>query len=301
MQSPASGTEQAAGRRRSVVVTGASTGIGRAIAARLVAQGYRVFGSVRTAGDGERLVAELGPAFTPLQFDVTDHAAVELGARRVADVLDGQPLVGLVNNAGIAVPGPVLHLPLGELERQLAVNVTGVVGVTQAFAPLLGAGPRKQGLAGKPGRIVNISSVSGRIAYPFMGAYAASKFALEALSDALRRELIIYGVDVIVIQPGAVQSEIWGKEPAFAQQLAETDYGLSLQRYRRFASSLQRKSMPADVVAATVQRALEARRPRTRYTLANRPLTGWWLPRLLPTRTFDRIVARAMGLTQPPG
>lgn len=281
---------------RHVVVTGVSSGIGLAIAQRLLANGYRVHGSVRSPHDAARVQATLGEGFSPLLFDVTDGQAIAAAAQEVAAALNGRTLAGLVNNAGVALPGPLLHLPIPALRQQFEVNVTGVLAVTQAFAPLLGAAPVGQRPLGSPGRIVNMSSVSGRIVYPLMGAYAASKFALEALSDALRRELLLYDVDVIVIEPGAIQSEIWRKEPDYTADLLQGDYATALARFRAMAQRNLRSSQPADTVARVVQRALEARRPRARYLVLDRPLTGWWLPRLLPARAFDRLAARFMGL-----
>src|ERR1043166_9486463 len=193
---------------KTVVVTGASTGIGWGSAKVLIKKGFKVFGSVRKEADGERLKKDFGANFTPLLFDITDAAAVKRGAKQVAAALGNETLSGLVNNAGIAVPGPLLFLDIDELLHQLEVNVIGQMIVTQAFAPLLGAGPSRQG---KRGRIVMISSVGGRNASPFVGPYNASKFALEGLSEALRRELMIYGIDVIVVAPGAVATPIWDK------------------------------------------------------------------------------------------
>ena len=163
---------------KSVVITGVSTGIGYGCAADLCRRGYRVFGSVRTAGDAERLQRELGNAFTPLVFDVTDAGAVKEAAAQVKSAVGNEGLSGLVNNAGISKPGPLATLPPDDVRQHFEVNVMGVVHAVQAFLPLLRRAK---------GRIVNISSVSGRIAYPFMGPYAASKHALEALSDSLRR------------------------------------------------------------------------------------------------------------------
>lgn len=166
--------------RRSVVVTGASSGIGRACVKVLVASDFHVFGSVRKPGDAERLSQEFGDGFTPLLFDVTDEAAVAAGARQVEVALGAGTLFGLVNNAGIAVPGPLLYLKIDDFSHQLAVNLTGQLIVSQAFAPLLGADRARQG---SPGRIVMISSVGGKNAPPFSGPYAASKFGLEGLSE----------------------------------------------------------------------------------------------------------------------
>jgi NAD(P)-dependent dehydrogenase (short-subunit alcohol dehydrogenase family) len=194
---------------QSVVITGASTGIGWASAKLLLDRGFRVFGSVRKQADAERLSREFGANFTPLLFDVTDAAAVLSAARLVGDALNGETLAGLVNNAGIAVAGPLLELSPDEFRRQMEVNVIGPIIVMQAFAPLLGADPS---LRGKKGRIVMISSLAGRNGNPFTSAYSASKHALEGLSESLRRELMLFGIDVIIIiAPGAVKTPIWSK------------------------------------------------------------------------------------------
>ena len=195
---------------QSVVVTGVSTGIGWGVAKVLIGRGYRVFGSVRNPADADRLRQEWGGLYVPLIFDVTDEAAVRAAAAQVREALAGEPLAGLVNNAGIAVAGPLLLLPLADFRAQLEVNLIGVVAVIQAFAPLLavadGADPEA-----RPGRIVNISSVGGKNAAPFLAPYAASKFGLEGLSESLRRELMILGIDVIIVAPGTVATAIWGK------------------------------------------------------------------------------------------
>src|SRR5271165_6933260 len=179
---------------KSVLVTGASSGIGWGAAKVLVEQGFRVFANVRKPADADRLAAELGPRLTPLIFDITDEAGVAAAAKTVATALGEKTLDGLVNNAGISVPGPVLLLPIEELRHQMEVNLVGQIIVTQAFAPLLGVDPARQG---PKGRIVMISSVGGRMAFPFNGAYHASKFAIEAISESLRRELMLFGVKVI--------------------------------------------------------------------------------------------------------
>ncbi|MEW5986155.1 MAG: SDR family oxidoreductase [Chloroflexota bacterium] len=278
---------------KAVVVTGVSTGIGRAAAADLLAHGYQVFGSVRRPADATQLQRELGPAFTPLLFDVTDEGAVRAGAGVVADALAGRGLWGLVNNAGIAVPGPLLFMPAADFRRQFEVNLFGALLVTQAFAPLLGA---KKGASYPPGRIVNISSISGIITYPFMAAYAASKHALEAFSDGLRRELLLYGVDVIVIEPGSVQTPIWDKAAEQdASTLAETDYGPLLASFQKTMVERGRHSQPVEVVSRAIRLALESERPKTRYLLPSNWVSGWLLPRL-PDRWFDRVIGRRLGL-----
>src|SRR5919108_313280 len=174
---------------KSVVVTGVSTGIGWGIVKVLLQKGFRVFGSVRKTQDAERLSEEFGENFVPLIFDVTDEAAVQAGARQVREQLKGETLFGLVNNAGIAVPAPLIHQDTDDFRHQLEVNLVSVLIVTKAFVPLLGS---DRSLRGKPGRIINISSVSGKVGYPFLGAYAASKHGLEGFSESLRRELMLY-------------------------------------------------------------------------------------------------------------
>jgi NAD(P)-dependent dehydrogenase (short-subunit alcohol dehydrogenase family) len=178
--------------KKSVVVTGASTGIGWGIAKVLVAQGFQVYGSVRRPDDGLRLQREFGSGFTPLLMDVTDELAVRSAAATVAEQLGRTTLTGLINNAGIAVAGPLLHLPLTEYRRQLEVNLIGPLLVTQAFAGLLGTDRDRPG---PPGRIINISSVAGKLGVPFLGAYVASKHGLEGMSESLRRELLLYGIE----------------------------------------------------------------------------------------------------------
>lgn len=275
-----------------VFITGVSTGIGYATAVLLVQRGYHVFGSVRQAEDAARLRRELGEGITPLLFDVTDEAGVATAVAQVRASLNGQNLVGLINNAGISVTGPLMHLPLVQLRQQFEVNLFGLMDVTQQCLPLLGAAreapyPR--------GRIINISSVSGKIAYPFMGAYAASKHALEALSDSLRRELLIYDIPVILIQPGTTATPIIAKASASMEQYGRTDYAPILQKIAaQTIRERQQHAIPVAKVAATIVQALESPRPKTRYAIPRRWLTGWLLPRFLPDRWFDWLVARQM-------
>src|SRR6201987_216854 len=189
-----------------VVITGASSGIGFAACEALIRRGFRVFGSVRTKPDADRLTEQLGPQYVPLIFDVTDADSVNQVAAAVEKMLRKQRLFGLVNNAGIAVLGPLAYLPLERFRQQIEVNLLGVHTVTQAFLPLLGM---ESSGVGKSGRVVNIRSVSGRLAMPFAGAYAASKFGLEGYSDSLRRELMLFGIKVVLIEPRAVVTAIW--------------------------------------------------------------------------------------------
>ena len=281
---------------KSVVVTGASTGIGFACSKLLLARGFRVFGSVRNPLDAERLRTELGANFTPLLFDVTDEAAVKAAAGEVRAALGGEALAGLVNNAGIAVAGPVTELPIAEFRRQMEVNVIGPVIATQAFAPLLGADPARSGAAG---RIVMISSVAGRNGNPLMAPYSTSKHAVEGLSESLRRELMLFGIDVIIIAPGAVKTPIWAKaEEVDLSAYQSSPFFPALQRIRGFMLHLGKIGLPAETIAERVFEALTAPAPKVRYEIAPNPLRQW-ITRLLPKRTVDRIIAKRLGLTPP--
>ncbi len=275
----------------SVVVTGVSTGIGWGCAKVLIAQGFRVFGSVRKPADGERLSAEFGANFVPLIFDITDQAAVQAAAEKVSDMLGAEPLAGLVNNAGIAIAGPLLHLPVAEFRQQMEVNVTGVVIVTQAFAPLLRL---RDGARGQPGRIVNISSVGGKNGTPFLAPYNASKFALEGLSEALRRELLLFGIDVIVVAPGAVATAIWGK----AQEVdigpyRQTPFFPALEKVRAYMNGAG--GLAPETLGELVAKALTTPKPKVRYTIAPDMLQAFMMEHL-PRRMVDRMVGKRLGL-----
>ncbi|MDA9404646.1 SDR family oxidoreductase [Bradyrhizobium sp. CCBAU 45389] len=275
---------------RSVVITGASTGIGWAIAKYLVARGYRVFGSVRKQADADRLKGEFGPNFTPLLFDVTDEAAVLAAARSVREALGGETLAGLVNNAGIAVAGPVLELSADDFRRQMDINVIGPVIATQAFGPLLGADPS---LKGPKGRIVMISSVAGKNGNPLSAPYCNSKHAVEGLSESLRRELMLFGIDVIIVAPGAVKTPIWSK----AEEIDLTVYKNSpyLPALNKVMAFMMELGLPAERIAEIVFEALTATSPKVRYQITPDPLRHL-ITALLPKRTLDRIIAKRLGL-----
>jgi NAD(P)-dependent dehydrogenase (short-subunit alcohol dehydrogenase family) len=273
-----------------ILITGISTGIGYAATVDLAARGYHVFGSVRSQADADRLQQEIAANFTPLVFDVTDGVAIETAVATIAQSIAPRGLAALINNAGISTPGPLQHMPLDEFRYQFEVNLFGLLDVTQKCLPLLGA---RQDPGHPPGRIINISSVSGRIAYPFMGAYAASKHALEAMSDSLRRELLGqgYGIDVVLIEPGTVRTPIVGKFAEQIDQYMGTDYGPILQKVAQEAAEREDKALPVTAVTRIIREALESKRPRTRYPIPRSRLSGWLLPRWLPDRWFDRLVA----------
>ena len=276
-----------------VVVTGVSSGIGKGTAPVLLARGCRVFGSVRRPEDARRLSAELGAGLTPLLFDVTDADAVKRAAEETRAALKGERLAGLVNNAGIAVPGPLLEMPVSELRRQLEVNLVSILTVTQAFFPLL---RKSSDGPGAPARIVNISSIARTFALPFLGPYAASKHGVEGLSESLRRECMLYGVDVITLDPGSVASTIWDKADAIdLSPYAKSPYRGAMMKFRQGIVSSGRRGSPPERVGAVVLRALTDRNPKVRYVIGQgNPLL--WISQRLPKRLVDRMIGKNLGL-----
>ena len=279
---------------KQVVITGVSTGIGYACVKVLVDRGFRVYGSVRKPADADRLQQEFGEKFVPLLFDVTDEPAVQAGAEKVKAHLDMATLDGLVNNAGIEIAGPLAYLPTDQFRYQLEVNLTGPLIVTKAFLPLLGA---DQSRKGRPGRIVNISSAGGKIAGPFTGAYSASKFGLEGFSESLRRELMLFGIDVIIIGPGAVVTPIWQKsETGVTERFRETPFVEALAKFESYAAKEGANGFPPSVIGNVVSQALTSEHPKIRYAVVPNRLTNWIIPQLLPMRILDKLVAQFMGI-----
>lgn len=280
--------------RKVALITGASTGIGRATALTLAQRGFEVFAGVRKKADGEAVKEAAGGGVTPLIIDVTKPASIAKAKAAISETAGERGLAALVNNAGIAISGPLELLPLDDFRKQLEVNLTGHLAVTQAMLPLLRTAR---------GRIVNVTSIGGRIAYPFTGPYHASKWGLEALSDSLRVELQPWGIDVIVIEPGNIATEIWDrgldtgaetreKLGAEGQRL----YGKALDKIEKTMRKAGESGIPAEKVAETIAEALSAERPRTRYLIgsdAKRALTG---KQLLPDRAFDQVVTRLTGI-----
>jgi NAD(P)-dependent dehydrogenase (short-subunit alcohol dehydrogenase family) len=284
--------------RKAFVVTGVSTGIGWGAAKVLTASGFKVFGSVRKDADAKRLQVELGSSFVPLVFDVTDEKAVRAAAATVRSSLQGRKLAGLVNNAGISVVGPMIYLPIEEFRKQLDVNLTGLLMTTQAFAPLLGVDDT---LAGPPGRIVNISSVGGTTATPMITAYNTSKFGVEGLSEGLRRELMLFGIDVVVVAPGAVATAIWEKgEQTDVTKYANTAYAGTLDRIKAFAAGQSKKGIQPEKLGELIKLALTTPRPKTRYVITPEPFLHWML-NTLPKRRVDKLVAGQLGLLPKQG
>ncbi len=275
-----------------VVVTGASTGIGRAAAKRLAADGFHVLAGVRRQQDAERLATG---NIEPLILDITDEVHVSALARRVADDRGGRRLRAVVNNAGIAVNAPVETLNLEEWRRQFDVSLFGQIAVTQAVLPaLLGSG----------GRVINIGSVAGRVAMPGFGPYAAAKFAMEAVSDALRREVAEFGVEVVVITPGAVRTNMTESGIATATRLSEAmtpdqhgRYDKLVNAFLEQVEAFARDGVEPERVAAVISRAVTGRKPRTRYTVGRDAAAMVPLTRIVPDRLLDRMLRRRMKLS----
>ncbi len=282
-----------------VVVTGASTGIGRSCVEYLTSHGFIVWGSVRKQADADSLTQQFGDMFRPLIFDVTDEKAIAAAADLVKEEIGSECLAGLVNNAGVAESGPLKDIPPDNVRTQLEINVIGPLLVTQAFLPLLGAGKNAEG---SPGRIVNMSSVSGKRAMPFLGPYAMSKFALEAQSDALRRELMLYGIDVVVVEPGPIVTPIWDKASDIdVSAYKHSDYFPILEEFQSVTVEMGKQGLPPEEVAKTVYQALTLPRPKTRYVVMKNKWISSTLIALLPDRWLDRMIARRVGLNREKG
>lgn len=296
-----------------VVVTGASSGIGRASALALAEAGFRVLGGVRSDEDGRALAAEGGGRIVPVRLDVTVASEVAALARTVAEHVGDAGLAGLVNNAGVAVAGPLEFLPLDDLRRQFEVNVVGQVAVTQALLPQLrkarstagggdGGGERAGATAGRarrPGRIVFVGSISGLIATRLLGAYAASKFALEAIGDVFRRELGPWGVGVAVVEPGRIATGIWGRARAAGRARlrrmpadAGALYARAIDDVMAGSDGAEREGIAPEAVARAVVHALTAARPRTRYRVGVDAVAAAALVRHLPDRWVDGLLQR---------
>ncbi|MDF5711558.1 MAG: SDR family oxidoreductase [Nostoc sp. S4] len=277
-----------------VLITGASTGIGQACALLLDRLGFSVFAGVRQDINAQTLLQKASPRLIPVFLDVTDAESIASVVARVINTVGDLGISGLVNNAGIAVPGPLELLPIAEFQHQINVNVTGQLAVTQAFLGLL-----RQGR----GRIVNMGSIAGRSPTPFLGAYNASKFALEALTDVMRMELRPWGISVSIIEPGSIATPIWNKSLTQAEigreklpQSALNLYGQAMENVRHKMQVIASKGISPDMVAQAVVHALTANKPKTRYLIGQDAKIGAVLKHILPDRLHDRLILYSMGL-----
>jgi len=274
-----------------IVVTGASCGIGFETVRYLLEKGCYVFGSVRTAADAAKLAGLFPRNFTPLIFDVTDEAAMAASVSQVRAVLGENNLAGLVNNAGIVVSGPILHMPKEKMRHQFEVNTFGPLELCQLYFPLL----KSKGNA-PAGRIVNVSSLSAEIALPFMGPYSASKRALSNLAHALRREFYPYGIQVSDILPGRVKTGIVDTLAPNAADFSGTDFEEGMTRYLESAQYLRDRGLAPETVAATIYQALTDANPRLRYVRPYKYFSRWKIPVNLPARLLDRLLAKRLRL-----
>jgi NAD(P)-dependent dehydrogenase (short-subunit alcohol dehydrogenase family) len=278
---------------RSVLLTGSSTGIGRATALRLDAAGWRVFAGVRKEEDATSLRAAGSERLTPVMLDVTDADAISAAAAMLGDELGGAGLDGLVNNAGVAIPSPLETMPIDAFRRQIEVNLTGQLAVTQSVLPLIRSAR---------GRIVFVSSIGGRIAFPLTGAYHAAKFGVEAVGDVFRQELRRWGISVSIIEPGSIDTPIWDSGERAADEVGgdiearEELYGKAIASYRKVTRNLAERGIEPDEVAEAIEHALTSTRPRSRYLVGLDAKLQARIKHAIPTRIWDRVVARVMKL-----
>ena len=280
---------------KNIVITGVSTGIGYYSTEYLTKNGYFVFGSVRKEEDANNLKKEFGDNFHPLIFDVRDEDAINKSAQEVESIVGKKGIDCLINNSGIALGGPFLYLPTEVFREQFDTNFFGVISVTRIFSKLLGAYKDSR----HKGKIIMISSVSGKRSYPFVGPYTASKHALEGLSDSLRRELMIYGIDLILVEPGPVKTAIWDKAPDPDQNaFIGTDYERSLRIFYKEVIEKGKHGLDSNVVARLIEKIIRVNKPKTRYVVSSNKLRDYYLPGLFTDRFFDRIIAKILKLNK---
>ncbi|AXE65753.1 short-chain dehydrogenase [Hyphomonas sp. CACIAM 19H1] len=280
---------------RSLLVTGASTGIGEACARHMAARGWTVFAGVRSLKDADALKDGAMGDLRPLILDVTKPEQVEAAVTTIGTALGNKRLSGLLNNAGIAKMGPLAIQPLDDFEAHFSVNVFGLLRVTQAMLPLLGGDPARQG---PPGRIVTITSVGGKIAAPFLGAYTATKHANEAMTDTLRRELAIYGIDAIAVGPGSVRTPIWNKAEKDNEDglYSGSDWEKPLEIFEEAMLKGGKTGLPPQKIAEVVEDALSSPKPKARYAPVPDKLTNFTIASRLPKRWLDAIFIKRFEL-----
>ncbi len=277
---------------RSVLVTGASTGIGRATALRLHADGWRVFAGIRDPADGESLRQAASERLLPITLDVTEPEQIAAAAELIERESEGG-LDGLVNNAGVAIPGPLETVPLQDFRRQIEVNLVAYVAVSQAMLPQIRRAE---------GRLVFLSSIGGRVAFPFGGPYHASKFGTEAIGDVFRQELRPWGIKVAIIEPGSIDTPIWergqrkGEEIEAKAPRTNLLYGAALDKFKQVIEDTAERGIPPEKVANAISHALESSRPKSRYLVGIDAKVQARIKPLIPIALFDRIVARQLNL-----
>ena len=268
--------ESLTNKSRTVLVTGTSSGIGRGLCQALIKRGYKVFGTVRNRKDATELKKEFGENLDALLVDVTDEKQVIKAKERVQNYLSGKPLTALINNAGIATLGPVEFLPTSDFKKQIDTKILGTFLCTKIFLPLLGT---DNNLIGNPGRIVNISSIlGGKIGSPFMSGYCASKHAVEAFSESLRRELKPYRIKVIIVAPGSVSTPIWKevKKQKDQNKYHKTKYGISFKKILNSLESFDQNSLSMKQLTSIIIKSIEIKNPKIRYNPTKDPIQKLW-------------------------
>lgn len=276
-------------KSKTILITGVSSGIGYGMTKEFINRNYTIFGSVRNQVDAQRLRKDFGEKIFPIVFDVTDQASIEKAAGQVQAYLDGTGLGGLINNAGISLAGPVEHLSIDKVEYNFNVNVLGIFRVTKTFLPLLGTQRDHPSL---PGRILNISSVSGKISAPYLASYTGTKHAVEGISHCLRKELLPFGIDVVIIGPGTVQTPIWDK--GSLDEFKDTAYISSMTKFLTYLVNNGKKGMALDECSRRIAGIFETEKPKTRYALVQNKFQHWILPLLLPDRIVDRFYLKKL-------
>lgn len=273
-----------------VLITGVSSGIGQTVALKFLNEGARVFGSVRKLEDAQKLIDEFEKSFVPLLFDVTDEKAILEAKSEVEKHLGATENIScLINNAGMSVNGPMAYVSIAELQKQFDVNVNGVVRVIQAFLPLLGFDNAR----GK-GKIINIGSVAGRVTRPFMAPYAASKHAVEAISDGLRRELMEFGIDVVLVEPGPIKSEIWTKAKQTENTYKNTPFSKHYSNLNKAINGMEDIAIPTQKLADLLYKIANRKKNKTRYLITpKRPLL-WMAIHIIPDRYLDKMFSKEL-------
>lgn len=272
---------------KTILITGVSSGIGFETVRFLIDKGYYIFGSVRKADDKVKLESDFPRNFTCLKFDVARKEEVVAAFDQVKSILNGKPLFGLVNNAGLSVGGPMNLLDDEKFRQQMEVNLFGVRNVTNVFLPLLGA---TKGYKGQPGKIINNSSLAGVFNTPFNGAYCVSKHAVESLGEIYRRELMLYGIDVVSIQSGPIESQIWTKNIGIFDEFADSDYSEMLKKAETIMENAQKDALPAVVISKLIYKILNSKNPNTSYIVNKNKLLTTILVKYLPSRFVDRLL-----------
>lgn len=274
---------------KKIVITGVSSGIGRDALRLLHQKGYHIYGSVRKEADAKLLTETYPKHFTPLLFDVQDQDAVNQAAKRVFEACGR--IDALINNAGVAVPGPLQFVTEADFERQMDINLKSVRRITNTFLPLLGTAPD---FKGPPGRIINISSISGLFSSPFNGVYSISKHALESMTDVYRRELQRYGIKVIAIEPGPIKTKIWGKNLNSMAQFADTDYYDILQKADKMIESTEKNALPVARTSNVILKCITKKHPKTRYIVHKNAFVFKIVANYLPDKLVDWFIHRSL-------